>query len=103
MDEMQEWEAQSIITNLRYVDRNDREMRRMELFVNIQSNSKNKLKMEDILKLPWDDENKNTGTKITEEQQKELRERAAKIANHIQQVTKFENADMSNYLTDNRL
>lgn len=84
MDEMQLYELNSIVKNLKYVDRNQREIERYQLLVNIQANSKHKIKMEDVLPLPWDSENKNTGTKITEEQAKEMRDRMKMLEKQIQ-------------------
>lgn len=37
-----------------YVDRNQREIDRYKLYVSIQSHSKNKLTLKDVLSLPWD-------------------------------------------------
>ena len=38
-----------------YVDRTQRELDRYQLYVAIQSHSKNKLSPKEILSLPWDD------------------------------------------------
>lgn len=99
MNHLEEWEAQSIINNIKFVDKNEREMKRMELFVSIQSNSRKKLNVEEIFSLPWDEEGKNRGTLISKEEQQKLRARAAELAGRIQTVTKMEKANMGSYIT----
>ena len=54
MDSLKLYEASDIVKNLEYVDRNDRELKRYQLYVAIQSNSKNKIALQDVLSLPWD-------------------------------------------------
>lgn len=87
MDEMQIYELNSIVKNLKFVDRNQREIERYQLLVNIQANSKHKIKIQDVMRLPWDDEDKNKGTQISEEQAQQLRERAKQLEQSIQQMT----------------
>lgn len=87
MNEMELYEVNSIIKNIKYVDRNQREIDRYKLLVEIQANSKNKVKVEDVMPLPWDSENKNTGTKIDEDQAKEMRERMKQLEKQIQNTT----------------
>lgn len=102
MDEMQEYEVNTIIQNIPYLDRNEKELNRYKLYVSVQANSKKKIKVEEIMQLPWDEENKNRGTKISEEEQKYLRDRAAELSKKISQVNRFESADMSKYIQDNQ-
>lgn len=94
MDIMQYNEVVDIIKNIKWLDRNERELDRYKVFVNVQANSKKKLKPEDILKLPWDDENKNTGTQISEDLARQYRDRAKELEMKIQNMT-FENVDMN--------
>ena len=54
MDELQMYEARDIAKNVMYVDKNEREMSRYQLYATIQSNSKKKLSLKDIMQLPWD-------------------------------------------------
>lgn len=51
---MSEYEANDCLKNINYVDRNDRELSRYQLYVDINSHSKNPVQMKDILSLPWD-------------------------------------------------
>lgn len=99
MDNMQGYELNTIIQNIPYLDRNQKELDRYKLYVSVQSNSKKKVKIEEILSLPWDKENKNTGTKISQEEQRQMRERAKQLEHKISQVTRFEVADMQKHMT----
>lgn len=54
MDKMTLYEARDISKNILYVDRNQREIERYQLYVAIQSHSKNKLSLKEVLELPWD-------------------------------------------------
>lgn len=94
MDEMQQYELNSIIQNIPYLDRNEKEINRYKLFVSVQSNSKKKINIEELLPLVWDKENKNTGTKISEEEAQRLRDRAKQLENRIQNM-KFETVEMN--------
>lgn len=97
---MQEYELNSIIQNIPYLNRNEKELDRYKLYVSVQSNSKKKVKIEEILSLPWDSENKNTGTKISQEEQTQMKERAKELEHRISQVSKFEIADMQKYASN---
>ena len=55
MDYMTMYEARDIAKNVLYVDKNDRELTRYQLYVAVQSNSKRQFTPEEILSLPWDD------------------------------------------------
>lgn len=54
MDELEEWQIVDIIDNLKYVDRIERENSRAILYTLIQANSKKKIKLNDVVDLPWD-------------------------------------------------
>lgn len=91
---MQQNEVNSIVQNIPYLDRTEKEINRYKLYVSVQANSKKKVKMEDILPLVWDKENKNTGTKISEEQAQQYRDRAKELEKRIQNMT-FTTIDMN--------
>ena len=55
LDEMREYEASSIIKYLEFADRTNKELVRYQLLVAINSVSKHKVEVKDIMKLPWDD------------------------------------------------
>lgn len=76
------YEARDIAKNVLYVDRNDRELMRYQLYVAIQSNSKKKYKPQEILELPWDDRwLDKTEFEYNEEDDKRTQEQADAIAN----------------------
>lgn len=54
MDSMQEWEIQELYKVLEYSSSEQWEMTRWLLYAIVQVNSKKKIKIEDILKFPWD-------------------------------------------------
>lgn len=91
---MQQNEVNSIVQNIPYLDRTEKEINRYKLYVSVQANSKKKVKMEDILPLVWDKENKNTGTNISEEQAQHYRDRAKELEKRIQNMT-FTTIDMN--------
>ena len=84
MDEMELYEINTIIKDLKYTDRTTRELSRYEIYAIAQSNSSKKLKMTDIMELPWDEEGKNKGTKVDEEQAKTLKDRMKMLEKQIQ-------------------
>lgn len=100
MDVMQYNEVVDIIQNIKWLDKNERELDRYKVFVNVQANSKKRLKPEDIMKLPWDDENKNTGTQISEEEVTERKNRAKELEMKIQNMT-FTSIDMNELYKNN--
>lgn len=91
---MQQNEVNTIVQNIPYLDRTDKELNRYKLYVSVQSNSKKKVKMEDILPLVWDKENKNTGTLISEDEANERRNKAKELEKRIQNMT-FTTIDMN--------
>lgn len=94
LDEMQEYEVTLISKNLAYADRTNKELSRMLMYVTAQVNSTKKLKIDDIVKFKWDDEFKNTGTKLTDEEAEELRVRASELAKRVEN-TRFVGVDMN--------
>lgn len=91
------YEAKDIARDVLYVDKNEREMDRYKLFVAIQSNSKKKLDVTDICKLPWDDRWLNkTEFEYNEEEDKEYGEKANQIADML-------NAGMLNFEATNMM
>ena len=87
MDELQQWELNTIIKNIKYLDRNEREIDRYKLYVSIQSNSKKKLKPEEILPLAWDKETNGEWSEDYKEQiakkRKETEERMSQIIKNM--------------------
>lgn len=84
MDRMQIYEAKDIVNHILYVDKNEREMDRYKLFVAIQSNSKRKIELTDVCKLPWDDRWLNKSAfEYNEKEDKEYGEKADNIADML--------------------
>lgn len=94
LDEMQPYEISIVAKNLAYTDRANKELLRLQMYITAQVNSTKKLKIEDIMKFKWDDEFKNTGTKISTEEAEKLRNRASELAKKIEHTT-FVNVDMN--------
>ena len=101
MDEMQWCEVNDMIENIKYVDRTERELGRYSIYANVLSNG-GKIKIEDIMKLPWDDEGKNVGTPVNEEEAMRLKARAAQLAHAIENMkfSKIDNASLLKNTTD---
>lgn len=93
---MQQHEVNTIVQNIPYLDRNKKEIDRYKLFVSVQSNSKRKVKMEDILPLVWDKENK-VCNKITQEESDALRNRAKELENKLSHMTFTEKVDLEKF------
>lgn len=70
------YEATDIVKNLEYVDKNDRELIRYQLYVAIQSNSKKKIDVTDVLSLPWDRKQIAKKLKYDADEDKKLEEQA---------------------------
>ena len=85
LNELQQWELNTIVENIQYLDKNEREIDRYKLYVSIQSNSKKKLKPEDILKLPWDS---NSDNEWSEEYKEELTKRRKETEERMSQIIK---------------
>lgn len=87
LDELQQWELNLIVNNIKYLDRNEKEIDRYKLYISVQANSKKKLKIEDIMKLPWDDEQDEKWSKEYKEeidkQRKEAEERMQQIIKNM--------------------
>ena len=83
MDVMEEYELQDTIQNLKYIDKDAWERLRIQIYSNVQMNTKKKLKPEDILKFPWEQEDKPKDTSISNEDISRLREKAQQISQNI--------------------
>lgn len=78
------YEAKDIAKNVLYVDKNDRELIRYQLYVAIQSNSKNKIDLKDVMSLPWDDNWLNkTEFEYDEKEDKQLNQQAQAFADML--------------------
>ena len=80
---MQEYEVNTVIENLPYLDRNMWEQHRFLIYTNIQMNSKKKLNPSDILKFKWDEDYKDDSTSITTQEIERLRNKSQHIIRSI--------------------
>lgn len=77
---MQEYEVNTIIENLPYLDRNSWEQHRFQIYSSVQMNSKKKLNPTDIMKFAWDSKEE---TSITSQEIKRLKNKSKEIFNTI--------------------
>ena len=80
---MQEYEVNTIIENLPYLDRNLWEQHRFLVYTNIQMNSKKKLEPTDVLKFKWDSDYIEDSTSITNDDIERLRNKSQQISKNI--------------------
>lgn len=85
MDKMEEWEIQELYQLIQFSDVNDWERTRWLLYAIVQVNSKKKIKMEEILKLPWDEGYKSIklDKEISNEQIAKLKEKSQYILKNL--------------------
>lgn len=88
LDRLEGWETNDIIANIKYTDRVTKELSRYAIYAIAQTGSTKKLSIEDdIMKLPWDDEFKNKGTKVSDEEAKKMQERMKQLEKQMQMMT----------------
>lgn len=88
LDEMTQYEARDIVKNIAYVDKNDRELARYQLYVAIQSNSKHQIELESVMKLPWDNPFLNkTEFNYNEQEKNKLDEKSSMIEKMLNEGT----------------
>ena len=99
LDELQQWEAAELIQNIEYVDRNERELIRYQLYAAIQPNIKKRISLKDVFSLPWD---KKHHDEYDEEMDKRLEEEAKSFADLLNSgKIKIENTEAENDLFKN--
>lgn len=77
MNDMQMWEAETILDQLQYYDAPSWERCRILLHGQVSAFSKNKLELKDIMTFPWDEKTKSDlPTEITNEDIARLRKQA---------------------------
>lgn len=80
MDVMQAYEPDIYMEYLDYTDRTQWESSRILAYLTAQVNSRKKLKIKDIIKLPWDNDAKKIAKKVTEDKMDEMKTEADNIA-----------------------
>lgn len=78
---MQDYEVNTIIENLPFLERQAWERNRFLVYTNIQMNSKKKILPTDVLKFAWDKTEENTT--ITNEEISRLKNKSKEIFNTI--------------------
>lgn len=93
---MKEYEANECVKNIIYLDRNNKELSRYQLYVSINSHSKNTIKPEQIMELPWDNKFLNETEHIYDIKEKEeLDKKADSFADMLNNGTlKMESANL---------
>lgn len=84
MDRLEDWEVTDIYNMLQYADASDWEQTRWLMYVIAQVNSKKQLKVDDILKFPWDGDSTKQDTTISDEEIERLRARAKMMEKKFQ-------------------
>lgn len=77
---MQEYEVNTIIENLPYLDRTSWEQHRFQIYSSVQMNSKKKISPTDIMQFAWD---KVGDTSITSADIERLKNKSKEISNTI--------------------
>lgn len=77
---MQEYEVNTIIENLPYLDRTSWEQHRFQIYSSVQMNSKKKISPTDIMQFAWD---KGEDTSITSADIERLKNKSKEISNII--------------------
>lgn len=85
MDIMPIYEAELYVENSYLSSKDDWEQTRLQLLVSTQANSKKKLKLQDILKFPWD--SKKGKTEIDKKDIERLEAKAKEIEKQWQKLT----------------
>ncbi len=78
---MQDYEVDDIIENIPSLDRNTWEQTRLLLYQYIQSNSKKKYTLNDILEFRWDEKFKDNSKEISNSEIINLKNKAKEISN----------------------
>lgn len=78
LDEMTMFEFEKLLEYSHYAHQEDWEQCRFNSYVNVQMNSKKKLKPVDIIKFPWENNNKQEIHLVTQDDRNRLREIAKK-------------------------
>lgn len=80
MDEMQDYEVNDILEYLPFLDQPDWERTRLEMYTNVQINSKKKLEPTDILQFPWDTDYSTHDTSISDTDISRLKDKASALS-----------------------
>ena len=79
MDEMQHYEINDYIDNIKYLNRNEWEQTRYMVYANAQMNTQKQLKPTDLLKFAWDNGTDDGENNISKEDIERLRKKSEQI------------------------
>lgn len=82
LDKMSMCEINALMKYAHYTHQDEWEQARLNAYMTAQVNSKKRLKVEDIIKFPWEDEKEKHNTEITREDIERLK---IKAKNYIEQ------------------
>lgn len=83
MDRMEEWEIRPICSGLQYTDRNSWEQTRLRIYSLVCMFSKQQKGVSDIMKFPWEKEEIEKNTEISNDDKEKLRIKAEEIAKKL--------------------
>lgn len=83
MDDLQDYEVNDILEYLPFLDKQGWERTRLEMYTNVQINSKKKLEPTDILSFPWDKNYSKSDTEISNTDISRLTEKASALSKII--------------------
>lgn len=90
MDTLQEPEIEPIVQNLEYYERGDWERTRFLAYCNLQKSSSKKIKPQDLITFPWENEESSTdqintnSEPLTQDEIKRLKEKAKIISQTLE-------------------
>lgn len=83
MDTLQDWEIYDLYKMIQYADTNEWEMTRWLMYVVAQVNSRKKLDLNNILKFPWEKEESEDNTSISDDDIVKLKKLAKDYVKNI--------------------
>lgn len=79
LDKMEMYEVKSLLKYQHYKFKEEWEQTRLLAYITAQCNSTKKLKLDDIIKFPWEVEEKKKASAITNEELQRLKDKAQKM------------------------
>lgn len=83
LNNLELYEAAEIVNNLPYVNRDEKDLWRYEIYVLCQANSKKRLKPTDILEFAWDKDTTTASHTITNEEINQLKAKGQALEKYL--------------------
>lgn len=83
MDKLESWEVYELFDSLKLADASQWEQTRWLMYVVAQVNSKKQLKLQDILKFPWEEGKIASSQSISDDDIKRLKAKAKQIGKEL--------------------